>query len=391
MRTPPPAITAGELRMKLDHLSGVLAAGKYNAIALYSEGSLRWLTGLKQQLGDIAPFAVSPVNALVLIKDSGGFKITIIAKPFEMPRLRSEVPPVFDMVPDIEYGFLEQMPSPESGTAHSTSDNYQQMVDQIIRPLLGGVDSNSYSKLSWLSGATMKVLSETAQELEPGMNGLAIRGRMLCNLARAGIDANLVLIALSGQETHLHPIASAQYQVEKGKWMKLVVGTRYAEHIVSQSLMVKLGGSVSDHEAEVYRALQQASVEYADLYREGTKECDIYAGMIERFRKVEHDFGLKGFAQSAVLHHPGGGTSPLGNRDRMIDPSGIRTCEAWTQFAINPVDTLCGLKVELQGIIQPSGAPPVILDMHRMAPALSFSKIKAEGGTTTVLPDLFIV
>ncbi len=391
MQAPPPAMTAGELRMKLGHLSGVLAAGKYKAIALYSEAALRWLTGLKHQLGDIAPSAVSPVNALVQVKDSGKFKISIIAKPFEMPRLRSEIPQVFDTVPEIEYGFLEQMPAMDPGTVHSASDNYQQLADQMIRPLPGGVDGSSYAKLSWLAGATMKVLSETAQELEAGMNGLTVRGRVLCNLAREGIDANLVLIALSGQETYLHPVASAQYRVEKGKWMKLVVGTRYAEHIVSQSLMVKLGGSVSEHEAEVYRALQQASVEYADLYREGAKESDIYKGMVERFRKVEHDTGLSGFGKSATLHHPGGGTSPLGNRDRMIDPSGSRTCGAWTQFAVNPADTLLSLKVEFQGIIQPDGAPPEILELHRMAPALSFSEIKASGGTTAILPDLFVV
>ena len=390
-QSPPPAITPAELRLKLRHLAGILAQAGYEAVVFSAEGAMRWLTGIKHQLGDIAPSAVSPVQALVQVCGDDAFKITIIAKPFEMPRLKDEIPAVFDEFSDITVNFEETIPSLPARTLVPESGDYAELNGKIIRPVLGGFEGNSFKKLDWLSRASMNVLGETAREIEEGLSGLTIRGLLLNNLAKHGIDANLVLVALYGQEAHLHPIASAQYRVEKERWMKLVVGTRYAEHIASQSLMVNLGGVVSSREAEVYRALQQAAVEYADLYRAGARGLDIYAEMIDCFRQIEQESGLYGFGRSATLHHPGGGTSPLGNRDRMLNPSGSLVCEPWTQFAINPVDTLCGFKVELQGVIQPDGKPPQVLDMHSDAPDIPFNTVISRGGTKAVLPDLLVL
>jgi hypothetical protein len=237
----------------------------------------------------------------------------------------------------------------------------------------------------------MLSLVATARRLEPGMDGLRVRSLILEELAAYGVDANLVLVALAGQEQHLHPIASPLYRVTDGTWMKLVVGARCAEHIVSQTLMVKRGTIVSEEETRVYHALQQAAVEYADLYREEAVERDIHAAMIERFKQVECDGSLPGFGTSATLHHPGGGTSPLGNRDRMLDPDGTRRCEAWTQFAINPVDSLLGLKVELQGVIMPDGKPPLILNQAGESHVLPSRAVTAVGGTSAVLPELFVL
>jgi hypothetical protein len=387
----PPALSAEEIRLKLGLLAEVLSENKYDAVVFSSEGSMRWLTGLKHQLGDIAPSAPSPVQALVHGTDSGRAKIIFVSKPFEMPRLKDEIPRIFNLLPEVQYGFAEQMLPLTERTLTADDADYPAVMDRVVRPLPGGTDGDSYEKLQWLSRTSMRVLGETARQFKEGMDGLTVRGMVLNNLARHGIDANLVLIALAGQETHLHPIASAQYRIQKGWWIKLVIGARYAEHIVSQTLMVKPGGKISERETEVYHALQQAALEVADLYREGAPESDIYQGMIDRFEQVEKESGLKGFAKSATLHHPGGGTSPLGNRDRMIDPSGTRVCEPWTQFAINPVDALLGLKVELQGVIQPDGAPPLILDLHSEAPDIPFRKMISRGGTEAVLPELFIV
>ncbi|MGE4488847.1 MAG: M24 family metallopeptidase [Kiritimatiellales bacterium] len=388
---PPPLTTGSELQSKLRHLAQVLGNAGYESIVLSSEGALRWLTGMKHQLGDIAPSAASPVQMLVRICNGDTFNITLTAKPFEMPRLKDELPPVFDGLPNVTVDFQETVPPVTTGMLLPDAEDYPELTGRIIRPVPGGFEGNSFKKLEWLSRTSMRVLGKTARQLEEGMDGLAVRGLILHNLMKCGVDANLVLVALYGQESHLHPIASTQYHVERGRWMKLVVGARYAEHIVSQSLMVNLGGDISAREAEVYRALQQAAVEYADLYREGAGEADIHAEMIACFRQIEQDRGLHGFAQSATLHHPGGGTSPLGNRDRMLDPSGKRVCEPWTQFAINPVDALCDLKVELQGLIQPQGKPPLILDMHADAPDIPFRTVTSRGGTKAVLPDLFII
>jgi Metallopeptidase family M24 len=387
----PLSITTDEIRIKLSHLVKILAKWQYNSIVFNSEGAMRWLTGIKHQLGDIAPSAISPVNVLIHVDNNKGIKISIAAKEFEMSRLKSEIPQLFNAVKGLKYEFCQSLPTPAYNSLQADNSNYQLVIDQIIRPLLGGFSGSQYKKLNKLSNVTMKVLTETARQLYPGMNGMEARGLLLYNLGRHNIDANLTLIALSGQEFYLHPIASANYVVEKGKWLKLVVGSRFAEHIVSQSLMVKLGGRVSEYEQTVYHALQDAAIEYADCYRVGAIEHGVYAEIIERFQKVEHKYGLKGFAKSATLHHLGGGTSPLGNRDQMLDPVGNKILSPWTQFAINPVDTLAGFKVELQGIIQPKKKPPFILKMSEFTNGLNFRKVTAEGGTTAKLPELLII
>src|SRR5271169_1469787 len=122
----------------------------------------------------------------------------------------------------------------------------------------------------------------------------------------------MVLVALTGQEKHLHPLYSSQYRVEKGGWVKLVVGGRYAELIVSITVMAIVGRPLSDGEARIYSALQQAAVEYADLFRNGTSEADIFRNAGVKFTEIENARGLKGFRPSAYNHHMGGPTSPLG-------------------------------------------------------------------------------
>lgn len=390
--TPRPAtLTVDELRKKLRHLASILAESRYDGIVFENEGTMRWLTGIKHQLGDIAPSAISPVNALVKVIGRNRFRISIVSKPFEMPRLKDEIPGILKLIPEFEYEFLTSMPELPSTILVPGKDDYQSELGRIIRPLLDGFADNQFTKLDWLSKMTMKVLVETAYQLKLGMDGLEVRGLLLHNLARFGIDANLALISLSGQERHLHPIASVNYIVEEGKWLKLVVGTRYAEQIVSQSLMVKLGGELAEHEQIVYHALQDAALEYADCYRVEVAEGDIHSEMCQRFQKIENRYGLNGFAASAVLHHPGGGTSPLGNRDRMLGSVGTRTLSPWTQFAINPVDTLLGFKVELQGIVMPEGKPPFILDMGEFAEDLGFREITTDNGTRAKVPELLII
>jgi len=385
------ALTRDEIRAKLKHIVAVLKKRKYNAVLFSSEGAMRWLTGIKHQVGDTAPSAISPANALFHFNACGNFDISLISSRFETPRLADQIPAVFASVPEVKYDFLNALPQLTETTLVPGAKDYQEILDLIVRPLLGRLEGHPYKKLSWLSKITMGVLAETAQQLRLGENGLEVRTRLLHNLSRYGIDANLVLIGLAGQERHLHPVASANYRVEADRWLKLVVGSRFSEHIVSQSLMVKLGGHVTEQEHVIYHALQDATVEYADCYRASAVERDIYAEMIARFKKIENKYRLKGFAASATLHHPGGGTSPLGSRDRMLDPTGSRTLAPWTQFAINPVDALAGFKVELQGIVLPDGQPPHILEMSGCADGLTFRKGVADGGTTADLPELLIV
>ena len=181
------------------------------------------------------------------------------------------------------------------------------------------------------------------------------------------IESNLVLVALSGQEKHFHPLYTAANRVEPGCWVKLVSGCRYAELIVSLTVMAKMGRP-SERESLVYRALQQGTLEYADLFRSGAAEAAIYEEVGRRFQRIEKATGLVGFQPSAYFHHMGGPTSPLGNRDYLLQAGGAHVMVPWTQFAINPCDVLQYTKVELQGIVTPNGAPRM-LDGSRFIPA----------------------
>ena len=186
----PELITREELQTKLEHLRVTLASVKCDAVLLLSEGAMRWLTGIKHQLGDIAPSAVSPVNACVKFNASS-IKINIISKHFEMPRLKVEMPGVFGLVPGLEYDFSESSSVCEKNLLSPEDNNYRKVIDLAIRPLLGGVSGNQYQKLDWLSNMTMKVLVDTARQLAPGMSGLEVQGILAYNLGKHGIDSNL--------------------------------------------------------------------------------------------------------------------------------------------------------------------------------------------------------
>jgi hypothetical protein len=156
--------------------------------------------------------------------------------------------------------------------------------------------------------------------------------------------------------------------------------------------MVRVGIRPSPYEALVYAVLQRGAVEYADLYRSGMSESDIYREVGERFMRIERETGLKGFQPSAYFHHMGGPTSPLGNRDYLLDPGGTHKMFPWMQFAINPCDTLQFTKVELQGVVMPEGAP-LMLDGSRFVPRdlALFSEIRAEGGTEAKVANVLEV
>jgi hypothetical protein len=246
-------------------------------------------------------------------------------------------------------------------------------------------------KLEWLYGMTSAVLIETALRLKAGMTGAAIRGLVFQALAARDVECNLILVALAGQEKHLHPLYSSDYRVEEGCWVKLVAGGRYAELIVSVTVMAKVGRSPSREEARVYAALQRGVLDYADLFRNGAAESDIYREVGERFAVIEKESGLPGFQPSAYHHHMGGPTSPLGNRDYLLEQGGTRRMFPWMQFAINPCDVLQLTKVELQGVVMPQG-PPRMLDGSRFLPKDRglFTALRASGGAAAQVANVVV-
>jgi hypothetical protein len=373
----PQTITKEELHQKLGHLRSVLQRANRSAILLSREGAMRWLTGTRHQITDIAPDANSPVSALVHL-DPGAAEITFITTRIEMPRVRDQLPEVFRNVPDVTIDFRESLPPLPDEALIPGHPGYEEVHSEIVSPLVGGFEGHQLRKLEWLYAMTQAVLTETALDLVPGMNGAEVRGELFRNLAEQDIECNLILVALAGQERHFHPLYNSRYHTERGCWVKLVAGTRFAELIASTTAMVKIASSPTKEEARVYAALQRGAVEYADLYRSGSKESEIYAEVGKRFAMIESETGLKGFQPSAYFHHMGGPTSPMGNRDYLLEAGGGHTLHPWIQFAINPCDVLQYTKVELQGIIMPEG-PPRMLDGSIFVPSVLglFSEVRA--------------
>ena len=384
----PEPITRGELEGKLAHLTAELSRAKARGILVSQEGAMRWLTGIRHQIIDIAPDAPSPVQALVR-QNRGLLDITFLTTRIEMPRARDQLPEVFAGLPGVEIAFQDTQPSLTSDILAPGMPGFAETMGRVVRPLLGGLSGDPYAKLSWLSAAVTAIMAATAHELQPGMNGAEVRALLLYNLLRRDVDCNLVLVALAGQENHYHPLWDARYRLEKDCWVKLVAGGRYAEMIVSATIMVRFGSRAPDEARRAYRALQEAAVEYADCYRNGAVEGDIYQEIGRRFDRVGQTHDIPGFGESAYAHHTGGPTSPIGNRDHLIEKGGRRAVFPWMQFAINPVEVLFNTKVEAQGIVLPEGAPHM-LDGSLFTPPelMSFREVVSVNGTRAKIAEV---
>lgn len=389
-RKRPALITPDEMQMKLTHLRDVLGAKKKTGILLAAEGAMRWLTGMRHQIIDITPDAESPVQALVL-SSGRGTEITFLTTRIEMPRVKDQLPGVFQGVPGVRIRFAESCPKVAASVLVPGAAGYAETLGAVVRPLLGEARGNPCRKLVWLGGMTTALLAEVAHTIEPGMNGAQVRGLLFKRFADEAVESNLFLVALKGQESHFHPLYDEKYKVTKNAWIKLVAGARYAEQIVSATVMVKIGGTIPAGLQAAYAALQDGVVAYADLYRNGVAEKDIYPEVGKRFRTIEKRYGLKGWAKSAYAHHMGGPTSPLGNRDYILEKDGTRTMFPGMQFAINPVEVLGETKVELQGMVTDNG-PPAMLDysIYTPAPLLTFRDVEADGGTVCRVPNLIL-
>jgi len=349
---------------------------------------MRWLTGTRHQISDVAADAASPVQALVLSKGSG-LDITFLTTRIEMPRVQDQLGPIYERAEGIKAAYSTDRPSLPVGVSAPGSPGYADLIGGIVMPLVGGLEGDPYARLSWLIAATTALLAKSAHEIEPGMNGAQVRARVLANLLEHDIESNLVLVALAGQEGHLHPLYDARYRIERDGWVKLVAGARLAEMIVSATVQVKFGKPPSKEAAEGYRALQEGTVEYADCYRAGAVEGDIYTEVGRRFADLERAHALPGFAAAAYAHHMGGPTSPIGNRDYLVEKGGKHVIRAWTQFAINPVEPKANTKVELQGIVMPQGAPHVP-DLSTFTPPalLTFREVVSKGGARATVADI---
>lgn len=355
----PDPITKVEFCAKLNHLENVLESNGYSSAYLRSEGAMRWLTGIRHQVVDISPDAPTTVQALVRIHPKTS--IVFFSEPWELAR-------VYDIMSggiwhgcgvEVMYGGS----TPDFSRPESISPalaEYAELERAIISPLAEGLEGNQWDKLIWLIGESRKALIEVAGILEPGMTGWEVRTALYQSFHSRHVELNLVMVALSGMQKHAHPVINDDSVVKEGAVVKLVTGARYYDMFHSASQLVKIGGLPTERELHVHQALQEAAVAYADHFRNGAVESDLYASLDPIYHDIEKKYSLIGFDKSSHLHHSGGPLSPLGSRDFVISKQGTRKILPYAQFAVNPVDALEYLKFELQGVTLPEGAPMIL-------------------------------
>jgi len=356
----PFSITKGEFCAKLSHLKRVIHANGYDAIYLESEGAMRWLTGYRHQVVDIAPQARTTVQAVVQVAPE--YNITFFSDPWEANRVHDILAAGIWNECNISAGYGGAEPDFSSPRLLSSQvdKRYAELERSIISVLAEGLEGNQWDKLQWLVAESRKTLIELSTRLTEGMTGWDLRTELYHAYHERHIELNLVMLGLSGMQNHLHPVVMDDSRVENESIVKLVIGARYFDMFHSASQLVKIGGAPTRREVTVHRALQEASLRYANQYRVGNDEAQLYESLGSIFAEVAKEYDLKGFEKSAYLHHAGGPLGPSGNRVFVVSRHGKRELIAHEQFAVNPVDTLEFLKFELQGVVLPEGAPALI-------------------------------
>ncbi len=357
----PKPITKAEFCAKLEHLKKVLKKHNFRAIYLQSEGAMRWLTGMRHQVVDIAPHTPTTVQALVKIEPE--FSITFLSDPWESGRIHDFMEQGIwkECAVSVYYSRTLDDNLQSASILTPSHPDYVELERAIVSPLAEGLIGNQWDKLIWLIRESRQALLEIAAQVQVGMTGWQLRTLVYETYHRRHLELNLVMLGLSGMKTHLHPVIEDASYVKEGAIIKLVIGARYFDMFHSASQLVKIGQEPTQRELLVHEALQKATLKYASLFRAGAIESDLYAALGPIFHRVEQDYKLPGFAKSAYLHHPGGPLSPLGNRDFVISQQGSRIIYPYAQFSVNPVDALEYLKFELQGVALPEG-PPLLCD-----------------------------
>jgi hypothetical protein len=361
----PVTITRNEFASKLETLRSVLVSHGYSPILLQAEGALRWLTGKRYQVVDIAPDAPTTVSVLVSVEYEQP-SIQFISDSWEKFRVLDIIEEGIWNGMDVDVSYTEAPDIPKNGEILLPGQSsFTQIQREIVTPLAEKTEGNQYAKLQWLIGESRRTLVDSVRMLQEGMNGEDVRNLIYSMYHERGMELNLVLIGLPGMEKHLHPVYDERKQVVKGKLIKLAVGARYCDMFHSASQMVKLDEELSGPESQAYAALRDAALAYADLYRIENDEGMMYEKMGKVFQEAARKHELPGFEKSAFLHHAGGPLSPLGNRDYTLVKGGTRRLIPYSQFAINPIDCLVYTKFEVQGMVRPGREPLIFDDFHQ--------------------------
>ena len=352
----PKSITRGEFCAKMRILEKKLEQLGKKKIYLCSEGAMRWLTGIRHQVVDIA--ANTPTTVHVVVETKPNTSLLFYSEPWESNRVHDIIERGIWNECGVEASYGGTSPDlTEEGIASPLDENYAEIERSIVSPLAEG---NQKAKLDWLVSESRQALMEIAAHMEEGMTGWDLRTLVYHTYHQRHLELNLVMLGLSKMKRHLHPVVEDDSVVEPGTVVKIAIGARYFDMFHSATQLVKIGEAPAHRELVVHHALQEATLAYADQFTAGAVEKDLHAALGPIFKKVEETHGLEGFGQSAHLHHAGGPLSPLGNRDFVIAEKGQRQILPYSQFSVNPVDALEFLKFELQGIVLPAGPPQII-------------------------------
>jgi hypothetical protein len=110
---------------------------------------LRWLKETRHQISDIAPDAECPVHARVQL-GSNSVTLTFVTTRIEMPRIRDQLPEIFEGLRDVKLQFQESLSPLLDAALAPGSPGYDDVLTEVVRPLWGGENGNQMRKLEWL-------------------------------------------------------------------------------------------------------------------------------------------------------------------------------------------------------------------------------------------------
>lgn len=354
----PKSIDKNEFLAKIKHLKEFIEPLKYKSLYLESEGALRWLTGYRHQVIDIESSAPTTLQAVV---NPFSKTLTFFSDRWEEARIRSI------MAKGIwnECGFKsEYQQKGDFLEKNSPLIPNEEQLRSIVSPLAEGFDGNQWRKLQWLINESRQALITVGGQLRSGQTGWDVRTMIYNEYSRRHIELNLVMVALGGMEDHLHPVVDDDSLVTPKSVVKLVVGARYYDMFHSASQLVVIDREPTEIEKKVHHALVEATLAYADGYRAGAIESDLYRSVGPIFEKIEKKYHLLGFHKGAYLHHLGGPLSPLGNRDFTLTEGQKRVILPFAQFALNPCEPIHSFKFEMQGVALKDQSPTILNDFQ---------------------------
>ncbi len=343
-----------EVGIKLQRVRDFLERNEVAAVALTTQANFAWLTGGSD-------------NHVVTASEGGvGYIVVtatgqhIVTNNIEAPRLEDEE--VGELPFEIHYmnwheqnreAMLSQIVSGTVATDGSWPAVATNMAEEIAR-LRWRLLEPEIERYKEVGQAASQALTETGQEMEPGMSEHQIGALLAGKLLAVGITPAVLLIAVDERiYKYRHPIPTDNTLARQAE---LVVGARKWGLGVSATRLVHFGELPAEL-ADKHAAVCQIDAAFILETRPDTPVKDI-------FRKATKAYQETGYADEWHLHHQGGGTgyAPRDYIAGLDSPEVVREDQA---FAWNPSitgtkseDTIIARADQTQ-IISPAAAWPM--------------------------------